>query len=84
MTDPQQATHLGRTAFQTAGQLRILQELMEAAGWEPDGYAAADLGELASALQGMAIRCAMHAGDSDLLSELTGRPWKDMGPAGGL
>jgi hypothetical protein len=78
----QQVDDLGRLAFQTAGQLRLLGERMTDLSWQPDGYEPRDLAKLADALTGMAMRCAMNSGNTALLTELSGRPARDLGPDG--
>ncbi|MCX0271730.1 hypothetical protein NLM24_13630 [Nocardia zapadnayensis] len=70
---------LGRFSFRTAGQLRLLGERMTALSMQPDGYAPADLAQLADALQGMALRCAMSTGNTGLLNELSGRNFREVG-----
>lgn len=75
----QQVEDLGRLAFRTAGQLRLLRERMVALSRKPDNYEPGDLGNLADALQGMALRCAMGTGNTTLLNELSGRPFRDLG-----
>lgn len=82
MTDDQQLEDLGRLAHRTAGQLRLLRERMDALNWRPDGYEPADLGALVDAVHGMAVRCALHAGNMPLLNELTGRDFREIGEAG--
>lgn len=77
--DPQQVEDLGRLAFRTAGQLRLLRERMIALSWQPDHYEPADLGRLADALHGMALRCAMDGGNTAMLNELSGREFRDLG-----
>lgn len=79
MTDDLQVEDLGRLSFRTAGQLRLLSERMTALSWQPDGYEPADLGRLAEALHGMALRCAMDTGNTALLNELSGRQARDLG-----
>jgi hypothetical protein len=74
----EQVDHLGRLAFRTAGQLRMLRELMTALSWQPDGYEPGDLAKLADALTGMAMRCAMDSGNTALLTELSGRRARDL------
>jgi hypothetical protein len=51
---------------------------MTALSWQPDGYEPADLGQLADALHGMALRCAMDTGNTALLNELSGRQFRDL------
>lgn len=74
----QQVEDLGRLAFRTAGQLRLLGERMTALSWKPDGYTPDDLGQLGDALHGMAMRCAMSTGNTGLLNELSGREFKPL------
>ena len=74
--DDDQVDELGRLSFRTAGQLRLLRERMEALSFKPDEYELADVGHLADALHGMAMRCAMSTGNTALLDELTGREWR--------
>ncbi|MEV0297006.1 hypothetical protein [Nocardia sp. NPDC050710] len=69
---------LARLAFQTAGSLRLTAELMTTLGWQPDGHSPADVREMADALTGMAMRGAMHAGNNGLLTEFTGREWREL------
>jgi hypothetical protein len=78
MTDDKQVEDLGRLAFGTAGQLRLLGERMQALSWQPDGYEPADLGQLADALHGMALRCALHTGNTAMLNELSGRHFREL------
>lgn len=78
MADSQQVDDLGRLAFRAAGQLRLLGERMVALSWQPDGYEPGDLGRLADALHGMALRCAMDSGNTALLNELSGRSVRDL------
>jgi hypothetical protein len=74
-----QATDLGRLSFRTAGQLPLLRERMAELSFEPDQYELADIGNLADALHGMAMRCAMSTGNPALLNELSGRDFRGLG-----
>lgn len=67
------STAWGAKRSRMGGQLRLLSERMTDLSWQPDGYQPADLGALADALQGMALRCAMSTGNTRLMTELTGR-----------
>jgi hypothetical protein len=78
VTEDEQIQDLGRLAFRTAGNLRLLQEQMETLSWQPDGYEPRDLRQLADALQGMALRCAMHTGNTAMLNELSGRDFREL------
>ncbi|MEV8379204.1 hypothetical protein AB0P21_41090 [Kribbella sp. NPDC056861] len=70
---------LARHAFQVAGQLRQLSERMSDLGWHTDEYSYADLSQIADSLSGMSGRAAMHSGDTHVLNEVTGKPWKLLG-----
>ena len=80
MSDNQQVEDLGRLAFSVAGQLRLLRDRMTALTWQPDGYEPAELGGLADALHGMAMRCAMHTGNTAMLNQISGREFRELGP----
>lgn len=81
-----QTEDLGRLAFRTGGDLRLLVERMKTLNFKPDGHEPEEIAELAAALQGMALRCAMHTGNTAMLSDLTGRRYRDLGnePTGGV
>lgn len=74
--DDQQVEALGRQAFEEAGRLRLLAERMTTLSWQADGYPPAELLKVADTLQGMALRCAMSTGNTDMLNELTGREFR--------
>lgn len=80
MSEDEQVEGLARLGFSVARQLRLLREHMTALSWQPDGYEPADLGSLADALHGMAMRCAMHTGNTELLNQISGRDFRELGP----
>ena len=77
----ERVNQLGVHAAQTAQQLRDLAERMDELSWRPDGHTPDGLRELATALRGMAIRTALHTGDTDRLAALTGRTVRELAPA---
>lgn len=78
MSTNEQIDDLGRLSFATAEQLRKLAEQMGALTWKPDGYELREFEEMAAALHGMAMRCAMSTGNTDLLVEVSGRPFHEV------
>lgn len=80
--DDKQVDDLGRLSFWTAGQLRLLRERMADLSFKPDEYELDDIGHLADALHGMALRCAMSTGNTGLLKEVSGREFRDLGGDG--
>ncbi len=76
MTDAAMYAELARQCAETAGRIRILAEAMDTASFHADGLPPNQLREIATTLRGTAMRAAMAANDTDLLSELTGRPMR--------
>jgi hypothetical protein len=64
---------LARQTLDTSNRLKLLADAMEAASFHADGYPPPLLREVANTLCGTAMRAAMAADDTALLSELTGR-----------
>ncbi|MFB8044152.1 hypothetical protein ACFC8F_23060 [Streptomyces hydrogenans] len=69
---------LARQAASTAGVLRLLVERMQDVGWHLNDYSNEQLLTVASAIKGSAILMAMDAGNTELLSELTGRRFHEI------
>ncbi|UJW28676.1 hypothetical protein L3Q67_25765 [Saccharothrix sp. AJ9571] len=84
MTEQQPGTDdltvFARQAFTTGGNLHLLAERMTALNRRVEGYSPDDLTHLASSLRGMALRTAMSIDDPDLLNDLSGRSWHELGP----
>jgi hypothetical protein len=69
---------LARQAHQVAGELTHLVEQLHRLGWRTDEYSRDDLAAVASSLAGMAMRAAMHSGDTAALNEVSGASWKPL------
>jgi len=76
MADATTYAALARQCAETAGRIRILAEAMDTASFHADGLPPNELREIATTLRGAAMRAAMAADDTALLSELTGRPMR--------
>jgi hypothetical protein len=71
---------LAKHAHATVGGLQLLIEHMEIAGWRTDEFSREDLALVADSLRGMALRAAMHAGDAETLSAISGRQVREIKP----
>jgi hypothetical protein len=63
----------GRAAERIAGELLTLASLPEAARMQPDAYSWDEIRHVADTLRGMALRCALEAGDRELVWEVIDR-----------
>ncbi|WP_158835129.1 hypothetical protein [Streptomyces sp. NRRL S-350] len=66
-------TALARQSVVVAGALRLLVERMGDLGWRLEDYSKEQLLDVAHALRGSAMTMAMETGNTQLLSEITGR-----------
>jgi hypothetical protein len=73
---------LSRQAFAAAGTLQLLADRMADLDQRTDGYAPADLAEVANELHGMAIRLALGTGDTVLIGDMLGRDVRVLRPPG--
>ncbi|MET9399310.1 hypothetical protein [Kitasatospora sp. NPDC002965] len=71
---------LARQAVAVAGGLRLLVERMGDAGWRMQDYSEEGLLNVASALRGTAVLMAVDTGNTELMSELTGRAVHEIDP----
>jgi hypothetical protein len=78
--DPATFSALAQHAHATAGKLQLLIEHMEIVDWRTDEFSRQELALVADSLRGMAMRAAMHAGDTDTLNAITGRAVGEIKP----
>jgi hypothetical protein len=76
MADAATYRALSRQCAETARYLLLLADNMDTASFHADGLPPDQLREIATTLRGAAMRAAMAADDTALLSELTGRPMR--------